>query len=68
MQGLETVKTLHNFFNKGDNMKVVVKDGKVGKGLMFQRLRRVTGYLSGDYKTRFNDGKIAEVNARVKHC
>lgn len=68
MQGLETFQTLHNFSNKGDNMKVVAKDGKVGKGLMFQRLRRVTGYLSGDYKTRFNDGKIAEVNARVKHC
>lgn len=49
-------------------MKLLVKDGKVGKGLTFQRLRRVTGYLSGDYKTRFNDGKIAEVEARVKHC
>lgn len=49
-------------------MKVVVKNGMIGKGLSFQRLRRVTGYLSGDYKTRFNDGKIAEVNARVKHC
>ena len=48
-------------------MKILVKDGKVGKGLTFQRLRRVTGYLSGDYKTRFNDGKIAEVEARVKN-
>lgn len=49
-------------------MKIVNVNGKVGKGLTFQRLRRVTGYLSGDYKTRFNDGKIAEVQARVKHC
>lgn len=53
---------------EGEKMKLLVKDGKVGKGLTFQRLRRVTGYLSGDYKTRFNDGKIAEVEARVKHC
>jgi hypothetical protein len=49
-------------------MKLTVKNGKIGKGLTFQRLRRVTGYLSGDFKTRFNDGKIAEVLARVKHC
>lgn len=29
-------------------------------------LRRVTGYLTTDYRN-FNDGKIAEVNERVKH-
>lgn len=32
-----------------------------------QRLRRVTGYLTGDYKTAFNAGKQAEVKDRVKH-
>lgn len=32
-----------------------------------QRLRRVTGYLTGSYKDAFNPGKIAEVEARVKH-
>lgn len=32
-----------------------------------QRLRRVTGYLTGDYKTAFNLGKQAEVEDRVKH-
>lgn len=32
-----------------------------------QRLRRVTGYLTGDYKTAFNAGKQAEVRDRVKH-
>lgn len=32
-----------------------------------QRLRRVTGYLTGDYLTAFNVGKIAETNDRVKH-
>lgn len=30
-------------------------------------LRRVTGYLSGNYKSAFNEGKIAEVEDRVKH-
>ena len=32
-----------------------------------QRLRRVTGYLTGDYKTAFNEGKQQEVEMRVKH-
>ena len=30
-------------------------------------LRRVTGYLSGDYMSAFNKGKIAETQDRVKH-
>ncbi|MNW28183.1 Anaerobic ribonucleoside-triphosphate reductase [compost metagenome] len=33
----------------------------------FYRLRRVTGYLTGDFQTRFNSAKVAEVNERVKH-
>ena len=33
-----------------------------------KRLRRVTGYLTNDYKTAFNYGKQKEVEARVKHC
>ena len=32
-----------------------------------QRLRRVTGYLTGNYTTAFNYGKQKEVEARVKH-
>lgn len=36
-------------------------------GSDIQRLRRVTGYLTGDYKTAFNQGKIAEVEDRYKH-
>ena len=31
------------------------------------RLRRVTGYLTGNYKTAFNRGKQVETEARVKH-
>lgn len=32
-----------------------------------QQLRRVTGYLTGDYKTAFNKGKQKETEDRVKH-
>ena len=32
-----------------------------------QQLRRVTGYLTGSYKTAFNKGKQQEVEMRVKH-
>ena len=32
-----------------------------------RRLRRVTGYLTGDYKSAFNPGKQKEVEDRVKH-
>lgn len=32
-----------------------------------RRLRRVTGYLTGDYKTAFNKGKQQEVEDRIKH-
>lgn len=32
-----------------------------------RRLRRVTGYLTGDYKKAFNKGKQQEVEMRVKH-
>lgn len=36
-------------------------------GQNIQRLRRVTGYLTGDYKTAFNKGKQQECEMRVKH-
>lgn len=32
-----------------------------------QQLRRVTGYLTGDYKTAFNKGKQKETEQRVRH-
>lgn len=32
-----------------------------------QQLRRVTGYLTGDYMSAFNLGKQAETKQRVKH-
>lgn len=36
-------------------------------GDKIQRLRRVTGYLTGDYKTAFNLGKQQETEMRFKH-
>ena len=36
-------------------------------GENIQRLRRVTGYLTGNYTTAFNKGKQQEVEMRVKH-
>ena len=44
----------------GDNCPVC-------NGEDIRRLRRVTGYLTGDYKTAFNYGKQKEVEDRVKH-
>ena len=31
---------------------IKVKNGKIGENLHFQRIRRVTGYLTGDYKCK----------------
>ena len=38
----------------------------VGKGVKFERIRRITGYLVGNL-SRFNDAKRAEEHDRVKH-
>ena len=35
------------------------KNGVIGEGVKFERIRRVTGYLVGTLD-RFNDGKRAE--------
>lgn len=37
-----------------------------GKGVKFERIRRITGYLVGDL-SRWNTGKKAEELDRVKH-
>lgn len=46
--------------------KVLQKDGKVGNGVKFERIRRITGYLVGTLD-RFNNAKRAEESERVKH-
>lgn len=38
----------------------------IGKGVKFERIRRITGYLTGDIN-RWNNGKKAELKDRVKH-
>lgn len=55
----------------GDNSKYAkVSEGElcrnIGEGVPFERLRRITGYLVGTVD-RWNDGKKAELNDRVKH-
>ena len=42
------------------------KEKKVGEGVGFERIRRITGYLVGTVD-RFNNGKRAEEHDRVKH-
>lgn len=39
---------------------------KTGKGVKFERIRRITGYLTGSLST-WNDAKKAEEHDRVKH-
>ena len=48
------------------NNRVKNVDGMVGEGVQFERIRRVTGYLSGDL-SRFNNAKRAEVADRLEH-
>lgn len=47
-------------------IKTVVSAGKIGKGVKFERIRRITGYLVGTMD-RWNDAKTAEETERVKH-
>lgn len=43
------------------------EERKYGKGVGFQRIRRITGYLVGDMD-KWNDAKRAEEKDRVKHA
>lgn len=56
--------------SKYDNQKICRlrpdSNGVVGKGVRFDRIRRITGYLSGSL-ARFNSAKRAEVADRVVH-
>lgn len=44
----------------------MAKDLKVGEGVKFERIRRITGYLVGTLD-RFNNAKRAEEHDRVRH-
>ena len=45
---------------------MVNKHMKLGKGVKFERIRRITGYLVGTLD-KWNDAKRAEERERVKH-
>ncbi len=51
---------------KDQTSHLPLHDGMVGAGVMFQRIRRITGYLVGTLD-RFNNAKRAEEIQRVKH-
>ena len=42
------------------------KEQGIGEGIGFQRLRRITGYITGDINT-WNNAKKKELGDRVKH-
>ncbi len=43
-----------------------MKAEKLGEGVKFERIRRITGYLVGTM-AKWNDAKKAEERDRVKH-
>ena len=47
-------------------MTIKSQNEKLGQGVGFERIRRITGYLVGTLD-RFNNGKRAEEADRVKH-
>ena len=50
--------------------KQIDLDGRekmVGEGVKFERIRRITGYLTGTL-SRWNNAKRAEERDRVKHA
>ena len=47
-------------------MTTQTKNEKMGQGVGFERIRRITGYLVGTMD-KWNDAKRAEERDRVKH-
>jgi anaerobic ribonucleoside-triphosphate reductase len=50
----------------GFNMTMINAREKLGEGVSFERIRRITGYLVGTMD-KWNDAKRAEERDRVKH-
>ena len=48
------------------DMSETTADERMGKGVKFERIRRITGYLVGTME-KWNDAKKAEERDRVKH-
>lgn len=49
-----------------NTMNTKSEEKKLGEGVKFERIRRITGYLVGT-TDRFNNAKQAEEKDRVKH-
>ena len=48
------------------NVNGAHREQKMGRGVKFERIRRITGYLVG-HMNRWNNAKSAEERDRVKH-
>ncbi len=49
-----------------EEITTTAQDEKLGEGVGFERIRRITGYLVGTMD-KWNDAKRAEERDRVKH-
>lgn len=50
-----------------NNNNNVVTERERGKGIEFERIRRITGYLTGSLNT-WNNAKKREEQDRIKHA
>ncbi len=57
---------MDNQKNNQDEIYLDNQDEKLGEGVGFERIRRITGYLVGTMD-KWNDAKRAEERDRVKH-
>ena len=53
--------------NNTNTTVVSERERERGLGVRFRRIRRITGYLTGDLDN-WNSAKRAEEHDRVKHC
>lgn len=59
-------KLVYTVQNDVSDTEIEASEKLRGKGMGFERIRRITGYLVGTLD-RFNSGKRAEEHDRVKH-
>lgn len=52
-------------FNQPKQRSFNMKDKKIGEGVPFTHIARITGYLATT--KRFNSAKLCELHDRVKH-
>ncbi|MCR4708107.1 MAG: hypothetical protein K5746_09220 [Clostridiales bacterium] len=57
---------MDNQNNEQEEVLLDNQDEKLGEGVGFERIRRITGYLVGTMD-KWNDAKRAEERDRVKH-